>query len=193
MLRIGFNGAWVTPQYHNSLKFTRALMVFFHLNLGLVSGLFGSDIPVKGERTRTDVVCSNLRLEVCLKCKRRSLDTLLTYRRHMLQWTGETKRKRYENIMHVHRQTISQSVSAFFMCGQTSEGFPFSPFSFFSSVLNMEAGPYVSKSTCFFVGRTSLLPFPSQTTVMKQRNEMYVRKHRPGLPYLSSIQAGHLP
>jgi hypothetical protein len=33
-------------------------MVFFHLNLGLVSGLFRSDIPAKGEHTRTDVVCS---------------------------------------------------------------------------------------------------------------------------------------
>ena len=46
----------------------RALMVFFHLNLGLVSGLFRSDIPAKGEHTRIDVVCCTLRLEVCLKC-----------------------------------------------------------------------------------------------------------------------------
>jgi len=43
------------------------------------------------------------------------------------------------------------------------------------------------------VGLPSLLAFPSHMTVRKQRNEMYGRKHRPGLPYLSGIQAGHFP
>jgi hypothetical protein len=31
-------------------------MVFFHLKLGIVSGLFRSDIPAKDEHTRTDLV-----------------------------------------------------------------------------------------------------------------------------------------
>jgi len=37
-----------TPVPH-LIEIHRGLMVFFHLNLGLVSGLFRSDIPAKGE------------------------------------------------------------------------------------------------------------------------------------------------
>ena len=52
--------------------------------------------------------------------------------------------------MHVHLQTISQTVSAFFMCGHTSEVFPFSPFSFFSSVLNTENRSVRKQAYLFF-------------------------------------------